>query len=585
MAQEILHVSDLSKSFGSKIILDQIDLSINEGDRIGIIGRNGAGKSTLFRILTGELEEDSGMIQLIGGARIGILEQDVVYTEEEIVVQFLERYTHTPSWEAYRIGQDFGLSRNQMEGAISHLSGGYRMRMMIVALLLQKPDILLLDEPTNYMDLSTILALESFLQTFRGTLLVISHDREFLRRVTRQTLEVEQGKAIHSTLSLDEYLVWKEQEIIRKDRENEKIEKKQEQLQRFVDRFGAKATKASQAKSKLKQISRLDSGKHTVYRPDTSIRIAIPNVMSKSGPAITYENFSAGYESDHMIIHGLDGGIERGSKIAVVGNNGEGKSTFLKSILGKVPYVQGKIALHSQLRVGWYSQYSADILPLNRTAWEYARQVALSDISDQKVRDMLGSFLFTSDDVDKTIAVLSGGERSRLALLGLFLQAFDVYLLDEPSNHLDVQTSEILALSLKDFSGTVLVVSHDRTFVSLLNPEVYEVNKGRIRLYPGGYQQYVDDMFASQSTGGFGEMSEDVREIQEPERKQLQREIFEARKQQKKLEEAIKNFELEVAMGIFEAQSKLWETEDTWVKVSEHIERLEAVITGEDLSV
>jgi ATP-binding cassette subfamily F protein 3 len=453
MAQEILHVTGLSKTFGTKVVLDQVDLSINAGDRIGVIGRNGAGKSTLFRILTGQIEEDAGSVELLGGARLGILEQDAVYNEQELVVSFLERYTGAPSWEAYRLAQDFGLSRDQMDGAILDLSGGYRMRMMIVALLLQKPDVLLLDEPTNYMDLSTILALESFLQDFRGTLLVISHDREFLRRVTDQTLEVDQGNAIQSTFPLDEYLVWKDQEVMRKERENEKIAKKQEQLQRFVDRFGAKATKASQAKSKLKQIHRLDRGKHTVYRPDTTVRIAIPNVMSKSGPAITSENFSAGYELDSMIIQGVDGVIERGSKVAVVGDNGEGKSTFLKSILGKIPHTQGAITIHPQLRVGWYSQYSADALPLDLTAWEYARQVALSDTSDQRVRDMLGSFLFSSNDVDKSISVLSGGERSRLALLGLFLQAFDMYLLDEPSNHLDVETSEILALSLKEIYG------------------------------------------------------------------------------------------------------------------------------------
>lgn len=583
MAQEILHVTGLTKTFGTKVILDQVDLSINAGDRIGVIGRNGAGKSTLFRILTGEVEEDAGSVALLGGARLGILEQDAVYSDEEVVVLFLERYTGAPSWESYRLAQEFGLSRQQMDGVIADLSGGYRMRMMIVALLLQKPDVLLLDEPTNYMDLSTILALESFLQGFRGTLMVISHDREFLRRVTDQTLEVDQGKAIQSAFPIDEYLVWKDQEVLRKVRENEKIVKKQEQLQQFVDRFGSKATKASQAQSKLKQIARLDKGKHTVYRPDTTVRIAIPDVMSKSGPAITFEDFSAGYRQDRMIIESVDEMIERGAKVAVVGNNGEGKSTFLKSILGKTPYTHGSIKVHPQLRVGWYSQFSAETLPLDRTAWEYARQVALSDTSDQHVRDMLGSFLFSSDDVDKSIAVLSGGERSRLALLGLFLQAFDIYLLDEPSNHLDVETSEILALSLREFTGTVLVVSHDRTFVHLVDPEVYEVKDGSVRLFPGTYQQYVDSLFDGQQVEGFVGGVEDS-SSSESSRKQMQRELFEAKKQQKKLEEAIKNYELEVAMGIFEAQSKLWETEDTWVKVSEHIECLEQALSEEDSS-
>lgn len=574
MAQEILHVNGVSKAFGTKVVLDEANLSINVGDRVGVIGRNGAGKSTLFRILAGQIEPDSGEFELLGGARLGVLEQDAVYDEQEVVVEFLERYAHAAEWDAYRLAGDFGLSREQMQGKIADLSGGYRMRMMIVGLLLQKPDILLLDEPTNYMDLSTIVALENFLVSFSGTLLVISHDREFLRRVTNQTLEVDQGRVIYSRVPLDEYFEWKSVEVERMERENKKITKKQEQLQGFIDRFGAKATKASQAKSKQKQIERLDRGKHTVYRPDTTVRIAIPEVFEKQGVAISCEGVLAGYESEQPILRGVEVEIERGQKIAVVGNNGEGKSTFVKSLIGELPYIDGEIRRHPQLRIGWYSQFSAEVLPMDVSVYEYARDIADVSIADQQVRDVLGSFLFSSDDVDKSISVLSGGERSRLALLALFLQACDVYLLDEPSNHLDIETSEILALSLRDFGGTVVVVSHDRTFVELLDPDVFEVADGGVSLFSGSYQEYVNQMFGSGNVAGF-DTSEDGVQSEVSEDKQWKREIFQLRKQQKKLEKSIKELELEVAMGMFEAQAKLWEVEEMWVRVSEHIERLE----------
>lgn len=483
----LIQLTNLTKSYGPRVILDRATLTIAEKQKIGVIGRNGAGKSTLFRIIVGDEEADSGEVVIHATARVGYLTQHDSYAPEETVMGFLLRHTGKEAWQCAKVAGKFHLKNELLDAQIGTLPGGYQMRVKLSAMLLAEPNILLLDEPTNYLDLSTLLLLEQFLQTYRGSFLVISHDREFLKNTCDQTLEVDQGKTVLFPRPIEEYLAHKEEQHEMISKFNKKVEREKRHLQDFVDRFGAKATKASQAQSKMKQIAKLKT--IDIVHPMSTSRIRIPRVEERKGTALHVQDMTIGY-GDKIIAKDISLTIERGEHVAIVGDNGQGKSTFFKTIANSIPSLSGTFRWGPHINVGYYAQHVASALnPLLNVKTSLMH--AAPHAKNEEILAMAGNFLFRDDDILKPVSILSGGEKARLCLAILLLQKHQVLLLDEPTNHLDFETVEALARALAECNATVLFISHNRTFVNVLATAVIEVKGGRVKRYHHNYEEYV----------------------------------------------------------------------------------------------
>jgi len=355
-------------------------------------------------------------------------------------------------------------------------------------MLLADPNYIILDEPTNYLDLRTLILLEEFLLDYDGGALVVSHDREFLKRTCEVTLEVENGGLTLYPGTVEEWLEFKDEQREQAEAYNRNIEAKQKQLQRFVDRFKAKASKATQAKSKMKQLQRLKTIE--VAHPMKNVRIRIPAVPRREGVALRCENMTIGYP-EKTVAEGVRVEVPKGARVAVLGDNGQGKTTFLRTIAGDLEPLKGSFRWGYSLTCGYFAQHVYAGLNPSQTVRSYLQTQAADDVLDQEILDMAGSFLFHGPDVEKRIEVLSGGERARLVLAGLLLTKHPVLLLDEPSNHLDFETVEALGAALAGYSGTLFFVSHDRTFVHMVATEIIEVADGQVVRYPGTYDEYV----------------------------------------------------------------------------------------------
>ncbi|MCG3176652.1 MAG: putative ABC transporter ATP-binding protein YbiT [Candidatus Omnitrophica bacterium] len=484
----LLQLSDIRKSYGARPILEGATLSLLEGQKVGVIGRNGAGKSTLCRIITGHEEADGGTVSRSTALRLSYLEQHDPYQLEETVIGFLQRYTGKEEWECGKMAGRFQLKHGLLEAAIGSLSGGYRTRVKLTSMLLADPNYLILDEPTNYLDLKTLILLEEFLQDWDGGFMIVSHDREFLKKTCENTLEVESGECTLYPGSVEDYLVFKEEQRLHAESHNRNVELKQKQLQQFVDRFRAKASKAAQARSKMKQIEKLK--KIDVDHPLSNVRIKIPAVDKKNGIALRCEELAIGYP-DKLVADRIDLEVMQGDHVAVLGDNGQGKTTFLRTIAGDLAAKGGSHRWGYNLRVGYYAQHVYATLRPDLTVYEYLSGTAAPGVTRQEILNLAGSFLFKGDDVDKKVGVLSGGERARACLAGMLLTKSQILLLDEPTNHLDFETVEALGRALKSFDGTIFFISHDRTFVNLVATRIIEVAGGRVRSYPGNYEEYV----------------------------------------------------------------------------------------------
>ncbi|WP_372365015.1 ABC-F family ATP-binding cassette domain-containing protein [Candidatus Uabimicrobium sp. HlEnr_7] len=487
----LIQVMNVEKLYGNQEIFKEASTVINSDQKIGVIGRNGAGKSTLFKIIIGEEDVDDGKVKIHPDTRIGYLEQHDPYTPEDKVLDFLESYTQRESWECGKVAAQFQLYDKELELQIGSLSGGYQMRVKLTAMLLKEPNILMLDEPTNFLDLSTLLLLEKFLRGYRGALMVISHDREFLERTCNSTLDVEHCQLSLHSLPLGKYLDFKQQQLEMYIKQNEQTEKKRQQLQQFVDRFGAKNTKASQARSKEKQISRLQFV--DVKQALKTVHIHIPEVSSRKGPAIELKDLAIGYP-EKMVANDISFTINHGEKIAIVGDNGQGKTTLLKTLVGELEPKEGSFRYFAHMDIGYYAQHVLRNLNEALSIYEYLDSVTVETTPREKILQMAGSFLFRNDDLKKKISVLSGGEKARLCMAGLLLQKHNCLFLDEPSNHLDFETVEALAIALKKFEGTVLFVSHNRAFARLVATEIVEVKQGSVLRYYGNYDSYLEDL-------------------------------------------------------------------------------------------
>lgn len=484
----LINLKDICLDYGSRSILDDANVTFSHNQKIGVIGRNGAGKSTMCKIIIGEEKNYSGTVKFASDLRMSYLEQKDPFLPDETVLEFLVRYSGTLEWEAERMAAKFGLTDEHVYMPISALSGGYQMRVKLSGMLLKDPNFLILDEPTNYLDLSTLLFLERFLVEFDGSFLVVSHDREFLKRTCDHTLDVEHGKAFLFKGDVEDYLGYKEEVGEQKEQYNKSIERQKQHLQSFVDRFGSKASKASSAQSKLKQIAKLKTIE--ILHPLKSVNIKMPPIEARKGLALEVKDLIIGYP-EKRIAGKINLVVDRGQHVAILGDNGQGKSTFLKTIAGKLDPLGGTVTWGYGAKLGFYAQHVYQELAGTQTVLDFLDSMADRNATRQSVLDMAGCFLFSGMEVKKSISVLSGGERARLYLAGLLLSQSDYLLLDEPTNHLDFETVEALASALKTYKGTVFFISHDRTFVNMLSTSIIEVKEGRISLYPGRYEEYV----------------------------------------------------------------------------------------------
>lgn len=470
------------------MIFEDASVTLNTDQKAGFIGRNGAGKSTLCKIITGENSADGGEIIKSSDLQLSYLEQHDPFTDEETVVEFLERYTGRPAWRCGQVAARFQMKTDILETRVRGLSGGYQTRVKLTAMLLREPNFLILDEPSNYLDLKTLILLEEFLQDFRGGFIIVSHDREFLMKTCDHTLEAENGKLELYPGNVEDYLEYKKEqgELIAKT--NQTILGKKKQLQQFVDRFRAKASKARQARSKMKQIEKLktiDTGES-----QANVRIHIPAGRPRHGIAFRCEDLAIGYP-EKLVATRINLNFDHGSHIGILGDNGQGKTTFMKTIAGDLEKKSGSMRWGYGCEPAYYAQHVVTQLNPEHDVYTHLELKAAQDVTKEEILAMAGCFLFRDTDVNKSVSVLSGGERARLCLAGLLLMKRNVLLLDEPTNHLDFETVEALGSALRRFKGTVFFISHDRTFVNMVATEIVEVSNGSVRTYPGSYADYV----------------------------------------------------------------------------------------------
>ena len=488
MAQNLLQLQSGSKSYGAQNLFQEATFSVDEFEHIGVIGNNGAGKSTLFKILIEEEHLDSGTVIRSKDLRLGYLSQHDHWNPGETGNEYLERTTLLPLWEVKAKGRDLQMPEDLLQKNIQSLSGGYRMRIKILSLLGQNPNLMLLDEPTNYLDLETTLLLETFLQNYDGAFLLISHDREFLRRTTDHTLELELGEITKFNGNIDDYFEQKELLRIQLESRAQTLAGKRQSILDFVNRFGAKATKARQAQSKLRSLEKMETIELKPLPTSAHIKIPIPTHVGKS--VLRLHKADLGYENK-KILSDVSLEILRGDHVAVVGLNGAGKSTLLKGLCATLPLQAGLREIGFGVKLGIYNQHVIEVLDPSLSVLESLQTKAHLEVGRQEILDMAGSLLFSSEQIHKKVKNLSGGEKSRVALGQLLLQKVPVLLLDEPTNHLDFQTVEALTQSLCKYEGTFVVVSHDRGFVRRVSQKILEISDGSVLVYPGSYDDYV----------------------------------------------------------------------------------------------
>jgi ATP-binding cassette subfamily F protein 3 len=483
----LLQLQNGYKTFGSKVIFENAAFSVNEGEHVGVIGPNGAGKTTLFKILTDQEHLNNGTLVKAKTLRLGYLAQHDHWGPEETVEDYLSA-SLIPIWDLKSLGRKLGITEDMYSKKIMSLSGGYRMRCKLLFLIGQEPNLMLLDEPTNYLDLETTLVLENFLQGYKGAFLLISHDREFLRRTTDHILEVEQGEITKFNGNIDDY--FEQKQMLREQLEARamSLEEKRKNVLDFVARFGAKATKARQAQSRLKSLDRME--KIEIKALPVKAKIKIPPPFKTGKSIVSLKDVQLGY-GEKVVLRNVNLIVERGDHVGVVGLNGAGKSTLLKALAQKLEPLKGQVELGFGVKVGYYAQHVAEGVDPSSTVIDEMMKYAHPEVKYQEALDMAGSLLFSGDDVKKKISVLSGGEKSRVALGQILLQKNPCLLLDEPTNHLDFQTVEALTQALQEYEGSVIVVSHDRGFIGRIGTKILEINQGQAHFYPGSYEEYV----------------------------------------------------------------------------------------------
>ncbi len=530
----MVNIHQLTVSFGGEILFSDISFRINPGDRIGLIGKNGAGKTTLLKLLAGLTTADEGEIAREKGTRTGYLRQDIDFEKSVTVLdetykafeeikalelrmnhinealasrtdyesesynsllielnEITHRYEilggYNYQGETERVLQGLGFKREDFTKATDTFSGGWRMRIELAKLLLEKNDVLLLDEPTNHLDIDSIIWLESYLQNFPGALLIVSHDRMFLDQVTNRSIEISYGRIYDYKKPYSQFLLLREE--IREQQRNAKKNQDREiqQTERLIEKFRAKASKATMAQSLIKKLDRMERIEVDLEEK-ASIKVQFPVSVNPGKIIAEMDDIHKSYGAKE-VLNGIDLLVERNNKIAFVGQNGQGKTTLARILVGELDF-EGQLKLGHNVQIGYFAQDQVEHLDGKKTVLDTMTDAA-NEQNRSKVRDILGAFLFSGDDVQKYVKVLSGGERNRLALAKMLLQPINVLVMDEPTNHLDMQSKRVLKKALVDFKGTLIVVSHDRDFLQGLTNRVYEFRNKKIREFLGDINEYL----------------------------------------------------------------------------------------------
>ena len=524
----MISIDNLSVEFSARPLFSDVSFVVNDRDRIALMGKNGAGKSTMLKIIAGLQQPTGGTVSVPREATIGYLPQVMILSDGKTVRQeaegafahlhemekqletlndemlrrtdyesaeyldLVERYTHLHErlqmmggldyqGELERTLQGLGFQRDDFDRPTSEFSGGWRMRIELAKLLLQHPDVLLLDEPTNHLDIESIQWLEQFLQSRSGAVLMVSHDRAFVNNVTNRTLEISCGKVYDYKVKYDEYLVLRQERREQQLRAYENQQKEIADIKAFIERFRYQATKAVQVQSRIKQLEKIVPIE--VDDVDNSaLHLKFTCSMRSGDYPVICDAVGKTY-GEHNVFHDVNLTIERGEKVAFVGKNGEGKSTLVKCIMGEIPF-DGSLKVGHNVQIGYFAQNQAQLLDGEQTVFDTIDRVARGEIRT-KIRDILGAFMFGGEASDKKVKVLSGGERTRLAMIKLLLEPVNLLILDEPTNHLDLRSKDVLKEAVRDFDGTVIIVSHDRDFLDGLVDRVYEFGGGVVREFLG----------------------------------------------------------------------------------------------------
>ena len=584
----MLNVHNLSVSFQGEYLFEEVAFMLNAGDRVGLIGKNGAGKSTMLKLLSRELKPDSGTIAADKDVRIGFLKQDIDFVKGRTILEeayqafgeiksleqklddihhqietrtdyesesyhnlldMLSDYTHRfdliggylYQGETEKVLLGLGFQRSDFDKLTDSFSGGWRMRIELAKLLLQNNDILLLDEPTNHLDIESIIWLEQFLTTYSGAVVIVSHDKMFLDNVTNRTIEISVGKIYDYPKPYSKFLELR-QEIREQQLASQKNqEKKIQQTEKLIEKFRAKASKASMAQSLIKKLDKIE--RIEVDEEDNAVmNVRFPVSVTPGKVVLEIDDVSKSYGEKEVLSH-VSLLVERGSKIAFVGQNGQGKTTLAKMIIGETDY-QGTIKLGHNVQLGYFAQNQADYLDGELTVLDTMYHAA-DDTNRMKIRDILGSFLFRGDEVDKKVKVLSGGERNRLALAKMLLSDFNVLVMDEPTNHLDIKSKNVLKKALQQFEGTLIIVSHDRDFLQGLTDKVYEFKNKNIKEYLGDIDFYLEQ----RAVANFREMEQQKETVSAPTKAAANAEklSFEQQKQQKAAQNKLNKIENQIA--------------------------------------
>ncbi len=530
----MISIQNLSVEFTSRSIFEQINYVINKKDRIALVGKNGAGKSTMLKVIAGLQSPTSGSVFIPNDITIGYLQQHMTLVDNNTLIydvsavfdhikqmqvdldalnaelltredyesddyhKLIDRMTHLTDMvnmaqsenataEIEKTLMGLGFSRNDFTRQTSEFSGGWRMRIELAKLLLRKPELLLLDEPTNHLDIESIQWLENFLKTKADAVLLVSHDRAFIDNVTNRTIEISLGKIYDYQVNYSKFVELRKERVEQQQRAFQNQQKQIQETEDFIERFRYKATKSVQVQSRIKQLAKID--RIEVDEVDNS-RLSLkfpPAPRSGDFPLIT--DSLAKYYGDHKVFADATLTVRRGDKIAFVGKNGEGKSTLVKCIMNEIAY-DGELKIGHNVKIGYFAQNQASLLDQEITVFDTIDRIAVGDIRT-KIRDILGAFMFAGEDIDKKVKVLSGGEKTRLAMIKLLLEPVNLLILDEPTNHLDMRTKDVLKQAINDFGGTVIVVSHDREFLDGLVSKVYEFGGGKVKEHLGGIYDFL----------------------------------------------------------------------------------------------
>lgn len=601
----MISIQNLSVEFNSTALFSGVNFVINKRDKIALVGKNGAGKSTMLKIIAGLQEPTGGVVAAQKDITIGYLPQQMILTDERSVVEevrtvfgkldemkaslarmnteLAERTDYESESYAELIDRISNLSdlvqmeesengeaelektllglgfvRSDFDRNTSEFSGGWRMRIELAKLLLMRPDVLLLDEPTNHLDIESIQWLETFLKQKANVVVLVSHDRAFIDNVTNRTLEISCGKVYDYQVNYSKYVVLHQERIEQQMRAYENQQKQIQQTERFIERFRYKATKSVQVQSRIKQLEKIEEIE--VDEVDNSrLNLKFPPAPRSGDYPVICEGVAKKY-GDHTVFSNVDLTIKRGEKVAFVGKNGEGKSTLVKCIMNEIPY-DGNLKIGHNVKIDYFAQNQASLLDGEITVFDTIDQVAVGDIRT-KIRDILGAFMFGGEASDKKVKVLSGGEKTRLAMIRLLLEPVNLLILDEPTNHLDMKTKDVLKQAIADFDGTVIVVSHDRDFLDGLVEKVYEFGGGKVREHLGGIYDFLQhkQMESLRELEKSVPSKTDNDQIQEPavsSGKQSYAEKKEFEKQIRKAERLVKDAEAKVSQ--LEAELKVVE--------------------------